>query len=953
MPSVPRILQQRHRRHSKYSGTGHQAGLIAVFFLSLPIAFIFIFGALRYTDISRDLPSTQTLPVLLEPPTGAYLEPTRLYDSSGESTLFTLEHPLLEEHRYASYSIDGNSDIPQILVDALVANLDPHFWRHPGVPIEWPVDSQEPSIAQRIVLDLLLWEEPPSREKDLRSALLAVQITNQYGREKIVEWYLNSAYFGNHLYGIHAASQVYFGKPVEEIEVHEAAALTSILQSPALNPLDAPNAVIEGQQAALESMYNYGWIDEDQALQALQTSLIFNDRPIVDNPFENPFVRYVISQLEPIIDPALVERGGFNIITTLDKDIQTQVNCVIQAQNSILSPEVDEGRRDNLQTCPAARMLPQMSSAGQNIESTPQTNVVVLEPSTGKIRALAGNTATWNLAANSPSSGTLVTPFIYLTAFTRGYTPSTLVWDIPETETASGVENLDGIYHGPMRARTALANDYLSTTDRLLTSIGEENVSRTIANFGLEPAVDKLLPQGIQTTLLDFVHAYSAFVNGGRMIGKESISNGNTEIYPVAVEQVIDVSGYLWLAEEQPREIPVITPQLAYLIFDILKDETSRWPSLGHPNKLEIGRPATAKMGVVPGETHGWTIGYSSSYMVGVWTGAREAESTEIDIDLSIEYADSAASIWQAIQRYIVQDEPILPQEIPVGINNRNVCDPSGLLPTQDCPTIVNEVFIAGTEPTQPDNLYQAFQINRETGRLATVFTPPELIDEKVYLVVPPEAQVWAAENDIPVPPETSDIIFRPSVNENAVIRSPEMFENVHGEAVIRGTAAGDRFVSYRVQVGAGLNPQSWIQIESDQTTQISNGVLTTWDTEGYSGLYAVQLVVVRDDQSVDTSTIQVTVDNQAPSLEILYPAEEQSIPYQAGETITFLAEAGDNVSVERIEFYIGDRFLGEVTQEPYAVPWRMSPGDFSLKLIAYDLAGNITEGSVNFVVDR
>jgi hypothetical protein len=179
------------------------------------------------------------------------------------------------------------------------------------------------------------------------------------------------------------------------------------------------------------------------------------------------------------------------------------------------------------------------------------------------------------------------------------------------------------------------------------------------------------------------------------------------------------------------------------------------------------------------------------------------------------------------------------------------------------------------------------------------------------------------------------------------------MFASIHGEVDIRGTAAGEQFSSYRVQIGPGLNPQSWIQVETDKTRPIQGGVLATWNTEGYSGLYAIQLVVVRENQTVDTSTIQVTVDNQPPLASILYPSEEQVIDYVIGDSITFLAEATDNVSVERIEFFIGDRFLGEVSQAPYAVSWRMSPGEYQLLIVAYDLAGNQVESKVNFLVTR
>lgn len=198
---------------------------------------------------------------------------------------------------------------------------------------------------------------------------------------------------------------------------------------------------------------------------------------------------------------------------------------------------------------------------------------------------------------------------------------------------------------------------------------------------------------------------------------------------------------------------------------------------------------------------------------------------------------------------------------VPADVSVINVCDPSGMLPTAECPTLVSEVFLNGNEPVQADNMYRKYSVNRETGLLATIFTLPQLIEERVYLVVPGDARTWAEGAGLEIPPANYDVIQSPQFDENVDISAPDLFSEVSGEVQIEGSAAGEEFVSYRVLVGQGLNPQEWIQV-AEGNEPVTNDVLAEWNTDGLSGLYAVQLQVVRSDQRVDTAIIQVTVSN-------------------------------------------------------------------------------------------
>jgi membrane peptidoglycan carboxypeptidase len=425
--------------------------------------------------------------------------------------------------------------------------------------------------------------------------------------------------------------------------------------------------------------------------------------------------------------------------------------------------------------------------------------------------------------------------FVYLTGFTRGLSPASLVWDIPGK---TDVQNFDKEYHGPIRLRVALANDYPAPAAQVLAQMGVENVRKIASSFGIS--------DDEQLSLLKAAGAYGAFAENGVYFGQ----NVEDAITPVTILRVEGGDGSVWLDWATPQAKPVVTPGLAYLINHSLSDETAREGALRSSNVLDVDRPAAVKLGQTEDALDTWVVGYSPLRVVAAWTGARESG------DLS---PRAPAALWNALMQIASNGLPQEDWSVPADVSVINVCDPSGMLPTAECPNLVSEVFLSGNEPLQPDNMHRKFSINRETGLLATVFTLPQLIEDRVYLVVPPEARAWAESAGLEIPPASYDVIQAPPVNPDVNITSPELFEEVSGKVDIEGTAAGDGFVSYRILVGQGLNPQEWIQV-AEESVPVTNDLLAQWDTNGISGLYAVQLQVVRNDQNVDTAIIQVTV---------------------------------------------------------------------------------------------
>ena len=977
MPSVPHITRIRRRRSKKYNHTPAQrSGLGAVLFMSLAFVGLVIGLTLIYSNATRDLPSPVNLVLLLEPPDGFLLQPTRFYDRSGRHVIARVENPAVSKRQYLPLGNGGEDPeidefMPSTMIMATIAVSDPSFLTNPGFSFRGISENSHNTLAQKLVSNLLLYDEPPGGWRAIRERILAAQITHNYGRNQVMEWYLNSSDYGNLAFGVGAAARFYYGKPAAQLSLAEAAVLAAVAESPALNPLASPQTAIQRGKVVLDAMVGQGLIAEDEGALARKTPLSFQISDGVENDMAPAFLNLAWEYLSKTIPIQQLERGGFQIITTLDYDLQIQVSCTLETHVNRLRSQAgldleDDPLSDRDVDCPAAQLLPTLTLKNGAILVDLSTEVVILDPHTGEVLAMAVDVQPDGkalLPASHPP-GSLATPFIYLTAFTRGFNPASLVWDIPLDLDGGLSEELnpEGEYQGPVRLRDALANDYLAPAAQVVNQIGVENVLRTTRQLGLESLTFQGLPgepdgcpgcqlilDGGEISLVEVAQAFGVFSNWGSLVGqplKGSVANDLDPLAPVTILNVQDASQRNWFMDSEIRTRPVISKQLAYLILDILKDEDARWPSLGHPNPLEIGRPAGAKIGTTPDGSDVWTVGFTPQIVVGVWMGVPEAEEP------STVPTKLASALWHAVIQHATQTDPPLSWEIPHGITTMDVCSPSGMLPTLQCPTVVSEVFLTGQEPTQPDTLYQTYQINSETGRLATVFTPPDLIETRTYLTIPPEATTWAESTGLETPPDIYDVIFQPPALPEASIYSPQMFANLKGVVTIEGQASGGGFNAYWLQAGQGLNPSGWTVVQEDTARPVENGILGTWDTTGLNGLYALQLIVLREDQRVDTTTIQVTVDNLSPEVDIPYPEGGAVYTLSDAQTLTLMAQAGDNLGLEAVEFYIDGHLVATQTQSPFAFPWEIEIGKHVFTAKAVDRAGNSSKDSVTFFVD-
>lgn len=830
MPSTLPILRARRERrlNQQNKNSNRQRGFVLSIgiIISILLGVVIILGAFAYADITQDLPSTEILPRLFNPPNGLLLQPTKIYDRTGLQLLATFS-PNESPRRYIPVSDANPQHIPQTLINAVIAVSDPQFNRHSGYSIEG-FDNPElhPTIAQKLVYDFLLYNESPSTKRAIRERILAAQITSQFGRTQIIEWYLNSANFGNRAYGIEAAAQLYFGKFASDLTLAESAILAAVIETPALNPLDAESVALQRGREVLYIMNELRLASNEATALALAEIPVIQSAPLPTPIIAPAFVNLVLSQLESQIPRERLERGGITIITTLDYELQKQATCTTEIYAIRLA-----GLAESNNDCASARLLPSLPPATTFIDSS--ASAIIIDPNTGQVLALVGET---NQGIETPlttshQAGSSLDAFVYLTGFTRGLSPASLTWDIPSE---LNIQNFDNEFHGAMRLRTALLNDYQVPVEILKNQMGIENVIDIANSFGIDLDSD--------VSLLKLAGAYGVFGTQGVYFGQ----NVNDEFMPVSVLRVESVDKSVMLDWTISKSQTVITPAMAYVMTHVLSDDTERISA------LDINKPAGIKVGETFDGKDAWVIGYTPHYVVATWTGVRN----ENDL-ITPRFP---AVLWNALMQTASQNKPADGWSAPLGVSTITVCDPSGMLPTRECPNLVSEVFLNGSEPIQADNLYREFSINRETGLLATVFTPPELIDNRIYLVYPDDARAWAQSAGIDIPPASYDAIQSPPVNPNVNITFPALFADVNGVVQIIGTASGENFVSYRVQVGKGLNPQEWIQLGDNVTTPVEGNILAEWDTTGLSGLYAVQLIVIRNEQVIESAVIQVTV---------------------------------------------------------------------------------------------
>lgn len=702
------------------------------FLLLISVITLLVAGGVLYAWLIVGLPSFHDLHSQAIAPT------TKIYDRYGR-----LLYEIIDPHagKHTPLPLD---EIPLCLRQATIATEDANFYTNPGVDFRailralvinlrgGEVISGGSTITQQLARNLLLSPEERVQRtltRKLRESILAWRLARAYSKDEILALYLNETYYGNVAYGVEAAAQAYFGKSAGELDLAECALLAGLPQSPATyNPLENPQAARKRQAVVLELMVKNGYISQEEARLAEEEQLHFAAVPF---PICAPhFVMYVWGLLEKRFGLEELYRGGLEVHTTLDLDMQETAQSIARRRLAILA---DRPRRD----------LPD-----PNLHNAA---LVALDPETGEILALLGSPDYFepeidgavNCALAPRQPGSSIKPITYAAAFARDYTPATMILDVRTAFTTKEGEpyvplNYDLTFHGPVLAREALASSYNLPAVKVLDDVGLDNVTALARSLGITTFDDSerfglaLTLGGGEVRLLELTAAYAAFASGGH------------KVETAAILRIEDSQGRI-LYERRPRwGERVLDERIAYLITDILSDDQARMSAFGEGSVLKLSRPAAVKTGTTTDWRDNWTIGYTPDFVVGVWAG--NADNSPMR---HVSGVTGAAPIWHDFMEEVLEARPVEEFVEPAGLARVEVCALSGQLPNPYCPHRRTELFMAGTEPKETCQMHRLFQLDAATGQLASSDTPPERIVERVYTVLPAEAVEWGREREL------------------------------------------------------------------------------------------------------------------------------------------------------------------------------------------------------------
>ena len=976
MLSAAHIIRRRRARKARQDARRRRGGIwtlvIAIILFALviaPLAATLGLAAWLYAQAASHLP-TPTETLYLDPLIGV----TRLTDRSGSTLIYAIEDPLGSQRRWLELA-----DLPAYVIDAALlvedhdyletANFDAvhalsQLWRYIlGIPFEL-----DDSITDRLVRNAAL---PLARRSGLDESLLAIVLTAESERllsaEDLLEWHLNTNDYGNDAYGLEAAAQVYLGKSAQVLSLDEAALLAAIAPNPHLNPLDNELAAREQQADLLLNMFSRGLIDQPQFEQASAVMTDIED-DFIQRPVIAPaFAMYARRQAEDILNnkgldgARLVARGALEITTTLDLDLYFQSECVIRAHLDRLNG--GSGDVLALDDSPCAAGLAQPLAVDASF--APDLGaLVMMDVGSGEILSLVGDAVT---AAHQPA--VTLRPFVYMEGFLRRlFTPASMVYDIPRAfpGPADGLiytpVNPDGRFRGPLNLRDAMAAGLLPPAVQAANRRGIAPIIRTAHQIGLNSLDENrygldILARGGEVSALDMTYAYSVFAGMGMMRGVavEPIARGYRGRDPVAVLRIADADGQvLWAYDNvrQSSQTVILEPSLAYLVNDILADHDARQRVLGSDDQtLRLSRPAAVVYGLSADKRGSWTIGYTPHIILGVHLGRGDDSGMSIDGE-----RQGSAPIWRALMNDVHQRKGLPPENWrrPPDIEEYLVCDISGLVPADAdaCPTR-REIVPAGT-PLQTDTYWQTYEINTQTGQLATANTPADLRTEKVYFAPPDDALEWWTENGYPLPPSQYGTVSRPAGVKAAQITRPADFAYVGGVVDVRGRINGRPAADVQLAYGQGVNPREWADIDLRPADDGSGAVSGRWDTAALSGVYTLKLTAVFDDGSSDVDTRLVTLDNTAPSIEIRTSDAVESIEYPAQTVVSLVADASDNLTIARVEFYHNDELLGIDREWPYGFEYDIAGvGAEVFRARVFDQVGNSAASDITVQIVR
>lgn len=629
-------------------------------FFLFSLLFLIAVGLVFFAIIFKDLPNPEQFE------NRKINQSTKIYDRTGKILLY-------EIHGEEKRTVIPFEEIPDFVKQATLAIEDKEFYTHPA--FDWQSIARAfltnilrggfvqggSTITQQLARNAFLSPEKTIIRK-IKELLVALELEKRYSKDEIFSLYLNQIPYGGNAYGIEAASQTFFKKSARDLSLAESALLASLPKAPSYySPWGSHlDELLARKDHVLEQMYSLDYIDKAEKDRAQKTKLEFAPQTIgIKAPH---FVLMVQDYLNKKYGEDFARSSGLNVTTTLDWDLQQLAEkAVLEGANR--NTELYKGHNAALVAQDAATGQILALVGSKDYFGTPESE----NCTPGKDCKFEGN---FNVASQGlRQPGSAMKPLAYVTAFQKGYTPDTVVFDVP-TEFASGnkkcplnvdfsneekecfhPQNFDDIFRGPVILRNGLAQSINVPSVKVLYLAGLDNTLKTSRDFGITTLTERsryglsLVLGGGEVTLLELVGAYSVFA-------QEGIKRQQTLVLNIA-----DSKGEI-LETYQDNAAQVMDPQYPRLINDILSDTQARSPLFKNSLYLTTfsGHEVAMKTGTTNDYRDAWTIGYTPDLVVGVWAGNNNNEPMEKQGSSIL----AAVPMWNAFLKEALKNRPLV-----------------------------------------------------------------------------------------------------------------------------------------------------------------------------------------------------------------------------------------------------------------------------------------------------
>jgi len=629
-----------------------------------------------------------------------------------ERTQYLLEPELISnlyDKKREKRRIVAFDDIPKVMVNALLAAEDKHFFQHAGFdPVgimraAWRDLKDDKrlegasTLSQQLARTLLLGTERGWRRK-IPETLITMQLEQKLSKQQIFYYYANSIYLGNQgsfsIHGFGEGSQVYLGKDLGKITLPEAAMLAGLIQSPgSRNPFTHPDRAQARRNIVLKQMLENEFITESQYQAAVASPLQVNHGEVEssDAPY---FVDLVNDELQSRFQNRDFYNSSNRVYTTLDLELQHDAVEAVRA--GIAETDAQWKRRNK--------------KYGTSEFPAAQVALVALSAETGEPLAIAGGRSYGSSQLNHASAmrqpGSSFKPFVYAAGMMSALDPSsqtvltpattvvdeeTTFWYEHDTRTYTP-NNFGDKFEGPMTLRYALAHSKNVPAVKVAEIVGYDKVAEVARAVGLN---HNILPTpsialgSYEVTPLEIASAYTVFPNGGDLLKAgfiKAIRNGNGS------------SAF----EAKPERTQAIDPRVAYLVESMMEDVLRGTGTGARARSMGFLLPAAGKTGT---SRDGWFAGFTSKIICVVWVGFDDNR------DFKLEGAHSALPIWVEFMKRAHQHaeyKNVHSFQPPDGIVTVDIDEGTGELAAPNCPTdkVRSEVFIAGSQPLQICHLH-------------------------------------------------------------------------------------------------------------------------------------------------------------------------------------------------------------------------------------------------------